>query len=300
MFSAAGSSTPSALFRQIRRSPLLFRKDSVIPFRLSASTLFRIRWEKLLGVSPSAPAGSIFSNSTLAGALISGCRRSSSERKKESVRWAVLPVRSHLTAVSRYDPCHRTPASAPDRGCPVRRSRAWLCSPSFFLLRRKPLFRRNASVLIWRNCKAGGKPTELCGQSHNGCHASDSACLHDDCFFHWNLFGKEKEIFFVAEMITSNRRGGMMISNASLTFLARFTVILRMGISPQLLIFRIFTFSAVPEWRSQPGRRTSWPAGTAQAPPRPAAPCPTGGWTGWSCPRRRPPAGPTAGSAAPE
>ena len=140
MFSAAGSSTPSALFRQIRRSPLLLRKDTVMPFLLRASTLLRIRWEKLLGVSPSAPAGSIFSNSTLAGALISGCRRSSSERKKESVRWAVLPVRSHLTAVSRYDPCHRTPASAPDRGCPVRRSRAWLYSPSFFLLRRKPLF----------------------------------------------------------------------------------------------------------------------------------------------------------------
>ena len=55
MFSAAGSSTPSTLFRQIRRSPLLLRKDTVIPFLLRASTLLRIRWEKLLGVSPSAP-----------------------------------------------------------------------------------------------------------------------------------------------------------------------------------------------------------------------------------------------------
>ena len=82
MFPAAGSSTPSTLFRQIRRSPLLLRKDTVMPFLLRASTLLRIRWEKLLGVSPSAPAGSIFSNSTLAGALISGCRRSSSERRK--------------------------------------------------------------------------------------------------------------------------------------------------------------------------------------------------------------------------
>ena len=82
MFSAAGSSTPSTLFRQISRSPLLLRKDTVMPFLLRVSTLLRIRWEKLLGVSPSVPAGSIFSNSTLAGALISGCRRSSSERRK--------------------------------------------------------------------------------------------------------------------------------------------------------------------------------------------------------------------------
>ena len=76
MFSAAGSSTPSTLFRQIRRSPLLLRKDTVMPFLLRASTLFRIRWEKLLGVSPSAPAGSIFSNSTLAGALLCCAGRS--------------------------------------------------------------------------------------------------------------------------------------------------------------------------------------------------------------------------------
>ena len=82
MFSVVGSSTPSALFRQISRSPLLLRKDTVMPFLLRVSTLLRIRWEKLLGVSPSVPAGSIFSNSTLAGALISGCRRSSSERRK--------------------------------------------------------------------------------------------------------------------------------------------------------------------------------------------------------------------------
>ena len=82
MFSAAGSSTPSTLFRQISRSPLLLRKDTVIPFLLRASTLLRIRWEKLLGVSPSVPAGSIFSNSALAGALIYGCWRSNSERRK--------------------------------------------------------------------------------------------------------------------------------------------------------------------------------------------------------------------------
>ena len=82
MFPVAGSSTPSTLFRQIRRSPLLLRKDTVMPFLLRALTLLRIQWEKLLGVSPSVPAGSIFSNSTLAGALISGCWRSSSERRK--------------------------------------------------------------------------------------------------------------------------------------------------------------------------------------------------------------------------
>ena len=39
MFSVVGSSAPSALFRQIRRSPLLLRKDTVMPFRLRASTL---------------------------------------------------------------------------------------------------------------------------------------------------------------------------------------------------------------------------------------------------------------------
>ena len=52
MFSAAGSSTPSALFRQISRSPLLLRKDTAIPFLLRVSTLLRIRWEKLLGGQP--------------------------------------------------------------------------------------------------------------------------------------------------------------------------------------------------------------------------------------------------------
>ena len=85
MFSAAGSSTPSALFRQIRRSPLLLRKDTVIPFRLRASTLLRIRWEKLLGVKPSAPAGSIFSNSALAGALIRLLAQQFREKKKNSL-----------------------------------------------------------------------------------------------------------------------------------------------------------------------------------------------------------------------
>ena len=43
MFPATGSSTPSTLFRQIRRSPLLLRKDTVMPFLLRASTLLRIR-----------------------------------------------------------------------------------------------------------------------------------------------------------------------------------------------------------------------------------------------------------------
>ena len=52
MFSVAESSTPSTLFRQIRRSLLLLRKDTVMPFLLRASTLLRIRWEKLLGGQP--------------------------------------------------------------------------------------------------------------------------------------------------------------------------------------------------------------------------------------------------------
>ena len=49
MFSAAGSSTPSPLFRQISRSPLLLRKDTVMPFLLRASTLLRIRWGEAVG-----------------------------------------------------------------------------------------------------------------------------------------------------------------------------------------------------------------------------------------------------------
>ena len=81
IFPTVGRSAPSTLFRQIRRSPLLLRKDTVMPFLLRASTLLRIRWEKLLGVSPSAPAGSIFSNSAFAGALISGSFCRSSERR---------------------------------------------------------------------------------------------------------------------------------------------------------------------------------------------------------------------------
>ena len=42
MFPATGSSTPSTLFRQISRSPLLFRNETKMPFFLRASTLFRI------------------------------------------------------------------------------------------------------------------------------------------------------------------------------------------------------------------------------------------------------------------
>lgn len=37
------------------------------------------------------------------------------------------------------------------------------------------------------------KPAELCRQSIDGCPTSDSSYLHDDCFLHWNLFGKEKK-----------------------------------------------------------------------------------------------------------
>ena len=42
IFSTVGISAPSTLFRQISRSPLLFRKDTKMPFFLRASTLFRI------------------------------------------------------------------------------------------------------------------------------------------------------------------------------------------------------------------------------------------------------------------
>ena len=42
IFSTVGRSAPSTLFRQMRRSPLLFRNDTKIPFFLKASTLFRI------------------------------------------------------------------------------------------------------------------------------------------------------------------------------------------------------------------------------------------------------------------
>ena len=42
IFSTVGRSAPSALFRQMRRSPLLFRNETKIPFCLRVSTLFRI------------------------------------------------------------------------------------------------------------------------------------------------------------------------------------------------------------------------------------------------------------------
>ena len=42
IFSTAGRLAPSTLFRQMRRSPLLFRNDTKMPFFLRASTLFRI------------------------------------------------------------------------------------------------------------------------------------------------------------------------------------------------------------------------------------------------------------------
>ena len=42
IFSTVGRSAPSTLFRQIRRSPLLFRNETKMPFFLRASTLFRI------------------------------------------------------------------------------------------------------------------------------------------------------------------------------------------------------------------------------------------------------------------
>ena len=42
IFSTVGRSAPSTLFRQMRRSPLLFRNDTKIPVCLRASTLFRI------------------------------------------------------------------------------------------------------------------------------------------------------------------------------------------------------------------------------------------------------------------
>ena len=81
IFSVVGRSAPSTLFRQMRRSPLLFRNETKMPFCLRASTLFRIWCEKLFGVQPSLPAGSIFSNNAFAGALISDSFRRSSERR---------------------------------------------------------------------------------------------------------------------------------------------------------------------------------------------------------------------------
>ena len=81
IFFTGGKSARSALFRQMRRSPLLFRNKTKMPFCLRVSTLFRIWCEKLFGVQLSIPAGSIFSNSAFAGALISGSFCRSSERR---------------------------------------------------------------------------------------------------------------------------------------------------------------------------------------------------------------------------
>ena len=76
------ASSLSARRSSISRFPLLRRTTAEIPILLSAATLCRIRRDTFFGVMPSLPAGSIFSNSALAGELISGCRRSNSERKK--------------------------------------------------------------------------------------------------------------------------------------------------------------------------------------------------------------------------
>jgi len=81
ILSTVGRSAPSTLFRQIRRSPLLFQNETKMPFCLRASTLFRIWCEKLFGVQSSLPAGSIFSNNAFAGALISDSFCRSSERR---------------------------------------------------------------------------------------------------------------------------------------------------------------------------------------------------------------------------
>ena len=101
VFPAVGSSTPSALFRQMSRSPLLFRKLTTMPLRLSASTLLRSLWEKLLGVRPSAPSGSIFSSRALAGAQISGAPAAGQREEKASARRTDLPDRSHPREGSR-------------------------------------------------------------------------------------------------------------------------------------------------------------------------------------------------------
>ena len=42
IISTVGRSAPSTLFRQMRRSPLLFRNETKMPFCLRASTFFRI------------------------------------------------------------------------------------------------------------------------------------------------------------------------------------------------------------------------------------------------------------------
>ena len=55
------------------------------------------------------------------------------------------------------------------------------------------VFSFNTTVFIWWDCKTVWKPAELCRQSIDGCPTSDSSYLHDDCFLHWNLFGKEKK-----------------------------------------------------------------------------------------------------------
>ena len=80
IFSTVGRSAPSTLFRQMRRSPLLFRNETKMPFCLRASTLFRIWCEKLFGVQPSLPAGSIFADSADGEPRYSGSARSNSER----------------------------------------------------------------------------------------------------------------------------------------------------------------------------------------------------------------------------
>ena len=67
IFSTVGRSAPSTLFRQMRRSPLLFRNDMKIPFCLRVSTLFGFDVRSCSASSPRFRQGRSFPTTLLQG-----------------------------------------------------------------------------------------------------------------------------------------------------------------------------------------------------------------------------------------
>ena len=80
IISTVGRSAPSTLFRQMRRSPLLFRNETKMPFSLRAATLSSARRVIFFGVIPRLPSGSIFADSADGVPLYVGSALSNAEK----------------------------------------------------------------------------------------------------------------------------------------------------------------------------------------------------------------------------
>ena len=81
IISTVGRSAPSTLFRQMRRSPLLFRNETKMPFSLRAATLSSARRVIFFGVIPRLPSGSIFADSADGEPRYVESARSNSEKR---------------------------------------------------------------------------------------------------------------------------------------------------------------------------------------------------------------------------